>query len=183
MARSRPVTGDCKTPPDGAQSIFDDEVRSAMESLERHGAQANLESMSKYAIPSHGARCAMRDIKAFGRTLGRNHPLALKLWATGVYKARMLASFIGDPAALTAAEMDRWCKAFDSWAICDAVCFNLFDRSRHAWSKVLQWSSRREEFQKRAAFALLWSLTVHDKTASNERFDEGLALIEREAKR
>ena len=26
----------------------------------------------------------------------------------------------------------------------------------------------RSEFQKRAAFALLWSLTVHDKTAPNE---------------
>jgi len=58
---------------------------------------------------------------------------------------------------------------------------NLFDRTPHAWAKVTQWSSRRNEFQKRTAFALLWSLTVHDKAAGDELFEEGLALIEREA--
>ena len=61
------------------------------------------------------------------------------------------------------------------------MCFNLFDRSPHAWAKVAQWSSRRGEFEKRTAFALLWSLTVHDKTGGDEPFSEGLALIEREA--
>jgi 3-methyladenine DNA glycosylase AlkD len=55
----------------------------------------------------------MRDIKALGKTLGRNHRLAVALWATGVYEARMLASFVGDPEQLTAAQMDRWCKDFD----------------------------------------------------------------------
>src|SRR5687767_14538951 len=112
-ARPKKDTEGGKIPPDGVQSL-DDEVRSAMEWLERHSTQANLESMSRYAIPSDGALgVAMRDIKAFGRTLGRNHPLGIKLWATGVYEARMLATFVGDPAALTAPEMDRWCKAFD----------------------------------------------------------------------
>jgi 3-methyladenine DNA glycosylase AlkD len=96
-----------------------------------------------------------------------------------VYEARMLASFVGDPAHLTAAEMDRWSRTFDNWAICDAVSFNLFDRSPHAWTKVAQWSSRSQEFQKRAAIALLWSLTVHDKSATNEKFARGLVLIGR----
>jgi 3-methyladenine DNA glycosylase AlkD len=61
------------------------------------------------------------------------------------------------------------------------MSFNLFDRSPHAWAKVAAWSGRRGEFQKRTAFALLWSLTVHDKRAADDRFLEGLALIEREA--
>ena len=41
--------------------------------------------------------------------------------------------------------------------------------------------SRREEFVKRAAFALLWSLALHDKTAHDERFVAALDLVEREA--
>jgi 3-methyladenine DNA glycosylase AlkD len=52
----------------------------------------------------------------------------------------------------------------------------------HAWAKVAEWSSKRQEFEKRTAFALLWSLTVHDKRASDEQFVEGPALIEREAR-
>ena len=77
--------------------------------------------------------------------------------------------------------MDRWCKDFDNWAICDTMCFNLFDRSPHAWAKVTQWSKRRGEFEKRTAFALLWSLSMHDKRADDKQFVRSLALIERAA--
>jgi 3-methyladenine DNA glycosylase AlkD len=123
--------------------------------------------MSRFGIPSHNAYgVAMKGIKTLGTMLGRNQPLAVALWGTGVYEARMLASFVGDPERLTALQMERWCKDFDNWAFCDAMSFNLFDRTPHAWTKVAQWSSRRNEFEKRTAFALLWSLTVHDKAAA-----------------
>jgi 3-methyladenine DNA glycosylase AlkD len=157
-------------------------VDSALAWLKAHATQKTRDGMARYAIPSdHAYGVAMRDIKAFGKSLGRNHELALALWTTGVYEARMLASFVGDPALLTAAQMDAWCDDFDNWAFCDALSFNLFDRSPHAWAKVAEWSDRDGEFQKRTAFALLWSLTVHDKRASDEVFAGGLALVEREA--
>src|SRR5580765_154264 len=158
------------------------EVASALGWLKSHATKATLEAMARYAIPSDKAiGVAMRDIKALGKTLGSNHDLAAALWDTGVYEARMLASFVDDPAQVTAAQMERWCKDFDNWALCDALSFNLFDRTPHAWSKVRQWSRKRNEFEKRTAFALLWSLTVHDKGAGNGPFLEGLAIIEREA--
>jgi 3-methyladenine DNA glycosylase AlkD len=157
-------------------------VQAALEWLRGHATQATLDGMARYAIPSDKALgVAMKDIKALGKALGRDQALAVALWRTGVYEARMLAAFVGDPARLTPAQMDRWCRDFDNWAFCDAISFNLFDRTPHAWDKVVQWSLAPGEFQKRTAFALLWSLTVHDKQAGNEAFVEGLALIEREA--
>jgi 3-methyladenine DNA glycosylase AlkD len=171
-----------RKPPTVSPKSLDDEVQSALRWLKNHSTKANLSGMARFAIPSDNALgVAMRDIKALGHKLGHNHELALALWKTGVYEARMLASFVGDPAKLTPAEMDRWCKDFDNWAFCDAMSFNLFDRTPHAWEKVAQWSSKRREFEKRTAFALLWSLTVHDKSASDDQFIHGLALIEREA--
>jgi 3-methyladenine DNA glycosylase AlkD len=170
--------------PDGhaARQSIESQVQSALTWLKRRATKATLKGMARYSIPSdHAYGVAMKDIKALGTTLGRNHALAVALWATGVYEARMLASFVGDPDRLTPAQMDRWCRDFDNWAFCDAMSFNLFDRSPHAWIKVTEWSSRRNEFEKRTAFALLWSLTVHDKHAANESFLQGLALIEREA--
>jgi 3-methyladenine DNA glycosylase AlkD len=61
------------------------------------------------------------------------------------------------------------------------MCFNLFDRTPHAWAKVTLWSSSKQEFVKRTAFALLWSLSVHDKRSGNEPIVQGLVLIERAA--
>ncbi len=77
--------------------------------------------------------------------------------------------------------MDRWCRDFDNWAICDSLCFHLFDRTPHAFAKVAAWSNQRDEFVKRAAFALLASLALHDKTAGDEPFLASLPLIERAA--
>ena len=52
------------------------------------GTPATLDVMARYAIPSDRAfGVAMRDIKALGRTLGRDHELALALWDTGWYEA------------------------------------------------------------------------------------------------
>ena len=46
---------------------------------------------------------------------------------------------------------------------------------------VEPWAASDDEFVKRAAFALLWALALHDKTATDDRFLAGLRLIEREA--
>lgn len=168
--------------PGGARPSIDKEVEAALDGLRKHATRATRDGMARYAIPSdHAFGVAMRDIKALGKQIGHRHDLALALWDTGWYEARMLTSFVADPARLTSVQMDRWCKQFDNWAICDAMCFNLFDRTQHRWAKVEQWSRKRNEFEKRTAFALLWSLTVHDKLADDRQFIHGLALIEREA--
>ena len=164
------------------KSSLDEQVKAALAWLKKHSSRSTREGMARYAIPSDNAYgVAMKDIKALGKQLGQSNDLAIALWDTGVYEARMLVSFVADPALLTSTRMDRWCKDFDNWAICDAMCFNLFDHSPYRWAKVKQWSSNRNEFQKRTAFALLWSLSVHDKQAPDEQFINGLGLIERAA--
>lgn len=164
-----------------AQSLAK-QVQWVLEWLKAHGTRATLDGMSRYGIPSDKAfGVAMKDMKALGQQLGHNHELALALWETGWYEARILTSFVADPSALTAAQMDRWCKDFDNWAYCDSLSFHVFDRTPHAWAKVEQWSRRKGEFEKRAAFALLWSLALHDKRAKDQQFVNALGLIERAA--
>ncbi len=164
------------------KGAIDQQVREALAWLESHATRHTLEGMARYGLPSdHALGVSVSDIQALAKRLGRNHELALALWGTGVYEARMLCSYIDEPAKVTAAQMDRWCRDFDNWGICDTLCFCLFDRTPHAWAKVTEWSVKRDEFGKRAAFALLASLAGHDKKAGDEPFLEGLALIEHAA--
>jgi 3-methyladenine DNA glycosylase AlkD len=165
-----------------AKPSLEDEVQSALAWLKRHGTKRTREGMARYGIASAKAfGVTMADIQVLAKRLGRNHELAAALWDTGWYEARMLTSFVDEPERVTPAQMDRWCRDFDNWGICDTLCFNLFDRTLHAWAKVGEWSDKRDEFVKRAAFALLWGLTVHDKRAGDEPFARGLRLIERAA--
>jgi 3-methyladenine DNA glycosylase AlkD len=120
-------------------------------------------------------------LRDHAKKLGRNHELAGLLWESGWYEARMLATLLDEPARVTPRQMDRWCRDFDNWAICDTACFHLFDRTPHAFVKVEKWSKGRGEFVKRAAFALLASLALHDKSTPDRPFIRCLRLIERES--
>jgi 3-methyladenine DNA glycosylase AlkD len=158
------------------------EVAHALKWMQRRGTRRNREGMARYGITAKKVfGVSVGEMRSLAKELGRSHALAQGLWKTGWHEARMLAALVGEPARVTPAEMDRWAKAFDNWAVCDTLTFALWDRTPHAWSKVREWSRRKEEFVKRAGFALLASLTVHDKAAPDERFREGLVLIEREA--
>jgi 3-methyladenine DNA glycosylase AlkD len=118
------------------------------------------------------------QIRAIARRAGRNQPLAEELWATGIHDARIVASFVADPRTITRATMDRWARDFDSWHVCDACCWGLFDRTPHAWQKLPRWAAAKPEFVRRAAFATLAGLAVHDKAAEDSLFLDSLALIE-----
>jgi len=155
------------------------QARDAIAALQKKGSKKGRDAMARYAIPSDKAfGVGMKDIQALAKQLGKNHALACALWDSGWYEARLLAAYVDEPAKVTAAQMDRWCREFDSWAVVDTLCFVLFDKTPHAWKKVEQWAKRSDEFQKRAAFALLASLVLHDRKAGEAPFLKGLALIE-----
>jgi 3-methyladenine DNA glycosylase AlkD len=160
-----------------------EQVREALAWLERRGSERVREEMAtRYGIITPKAfGVPVGTIQQLGKRLGRDHKLAAALWETGWYEARMLTSFIDDPAQVTSAQMDRWARDFDNWGICDTVCLHLFDRTPHAWRKIEPWSRRRGEFVKRAAFALVAGLGLHDKRAGDEPFLRALALVERGA--
>jgi 3-methyladenine DNA glycosylase AlkD len=156
-----------------------DRVRDALTWLERRGSRKNRDGMARYGIVApkvFGVSVSM--IQQLGERLGRDHDLAIALWDTGWYEARMLSAFVDEPDRVTAGQMDRWARDFDNWAVCDHLCFHLFDRTPHAWRKIDQWSRRRAEFVKRAAFALLASVALHDKSAPDAPFVRSLRLVE-----
>lgn len=155
------------------------DVLASLQQLSTKRDRANLERFAIRTTQFFGV--SMTNMKVLAKKLGKNHELASALWDTGWYEARMLATLIDEPERVSPAQMDRWCRDFDNWAICDTACFALFDRTPHAWRKVSQWARRKEEFMKRAAFALLWGLTVHDKASGVDQFLKGLQLIERES--
>jgi 3-methyladenine DNA glycosylase AlkD len=152
-----------------------DEMRSlgdpnASQEMARFGIHAN--NVIGLSVP---------QIRAIARRVGPDQELAGQLWATGIHDARILASLVGDPRKITRTTMDRWTGDFASWDICDACCCNLFDRTPYRWQKVRKWARNEGEFVRRAAFATLAGLAVHDKAAEDRLFLDALPLIEKYA--
>src|ERR1700682_1424074 len=120
-------------------------------------------------------------LHAFARHIGKDQVVAEQLWSSGIHEAKILAALIGESERVTAAQMERWARDFDSWDVVDTACCYLYADAKPAWEKIDEWSSRRAEFEKRAAFSLAAYLSYKDKTAADARFERFLLVIEREA--
>jgi 3-methyladenine DNA glycosylase AlkD len=164
------------------------------EKLPRWTKAAVLRELKEVADPQVRAKMAYfgvhvpkaRGISApvlhqFAKHIGKDHQLAQQLWATGIHEARILATLIGESEKVTAAEMDRWARDFNSWDVVDAACCYLYAQAKPAWKKTAEWSRRPEEFVKRASFSLIAYLAYKDKAAPDVNFVRFLPVIEREA--
>jgi 3-methyladenine DNA glycosylase AlkD len=140
--------------------------------------------MARYGIRPRDAigGVGMPRLRAIAKRLRPDHDLALALWATGVHEARLLATMVDDPTAVTESQMETWAADFDSWDLVDGACGNLFDRTPFAHAKAVEWAGRDEEYVKRAGFAMMAELAVHDTRSPDEAFAAFLPVIEREAR-
>jgi 3-methyladenine DNA glycosylase AlkD len=144
------------------------------------GSSANVEGMRRYGIVAKKAYgVAAPATRSLAKEIGRDHALALKLWKTEVLEARAVATLIADPKLVDEALMERWARDFDNWAVCDGACTHLFRKSAAAWKMPRRWARRKEEFVKRAGFAMIAGLTVHDKKAPDAAFEKFFPLIVR----
>lgn len=154
----------------------------AMERLHAMGNPAELEGQARYGITTENSLgIRVPQLRSLAREAGRDHELAAQLWASGVHEARLLATMVDDPKQVTEEQMESWVRDFDSWDVCDGCCGNLFVRTPFAYQKAMEWSEREEEYVKRAAFAQMAYLAVHDKKARDDAFLAFLPVIEREA--
>ena len=157
-------------------------IERAVAELQRHGSRYNVEGMARFGIRSDDVYGVSKPIlDKIAREIGKNHDLGLRLWQTGNHDARLLGVLISEPAKVSSGQMESWVKAFDNWDVCDGTCCHLFAAAKPAWKKSLAWTRRKPEFEKRAGFALVAYLAIHDKAATDDAFELCLAAIERES--
>lgn len=146
-------------------------AKAVLEQLKSKGGPENVKGMGKFGMATdQRLGVPVPEMRKIAKGIGRDHALALKLWKTGVQEARIVASMIDLPEAVTEDQMEAWVADFNSWDVCDQVCLNLFEKTPYAQQKISEWSRRDEEFVKRAGYALIAGLAWHDKKATDDQF-------------
>jgi len=157
------------------------EKQEVIAKLQSLANSVNVAGMARYGInPKNTLGISIYVLRDIAKQIGKDDALADELWASGIHEARILASYIADPKITTEDRMERWAADFDSWDVCDQVC-GLFEETPFAYQKAVAWSARYEEFVKRAAFAIMAGLAVHDKKAEDSQFEQFLPIIVRES--
>lgn len=153
-------------------------VNDIVSKLKERSDPKKKEGMMRYGInPDNALGVSMPDINAISKQYKNDHQLALELWETGINEARIVAALIDDKKQVTGEQMEKWVNDLSSWDVCDQLVMKLFDRTPYAWDKACEWADRNEEFVKRAGFAMMASLAIHDKKAPDEAFDKFFEYI------
>lgn len=154
------------------------QVSKIIEKLKFFSNPEAIEGMVKYGItPKRTYGVSIPNLRKIAKEIGVNHDLALRLWEMNLRETRILASMIDDPEIVTEEQIEKWVQDFDYWEICDQCCMNLFEKTKFAYQKAIEWSSRDEEFVKRAGFVLMARLAVSDKKADDKQFEQFLPII------
>ena len=122
-----------------------------------------------------------KDLKELAKRIGPDNKLALQLFDSGIYEARLLCSKIFDVKELTEELLEKWVVTFENWEICDSFCMGLVSKSKFAIPKIVEWSKRENEFEKRAAFATMAAYCMADKKADNSVFEQFFPILIKES--
>ncbi len=136
----------------------------------------------KFGVVAHNSLGIYhKDLKVIAKEIGRDNDLAIALFDSGIYEARLLCSKVFNPKDLTSELMETWVVTFENWEICDSFCMGLFAKSSFAIEKIKDWTKREAEFEKRAGFAIMAAYCMADKKSGNELFEGLLPILIREA--
>jgi len=158
---------------------MDSQTNSILTALYSKANPKNVEGMARYGITStkNVLGLTAKDLFSLAKNIGKNQALALELWQSGIYEARILAALIADPAQIKKSTMNSWAKDFDNWAICDGVCMHCFRDTPYAHELAAKWINRTPEFVRRAGCTMIATLAVHDKKSSDSVFLNYLAVL------
>lgn len=137
----------------------------------------------KFGIVAHNSLGIYhKDLKELAKDIGKGrNDLALQLFNSNIYEGRLLCSKLFNPNDVTEELMEKWVKTFENWEVCDSFCMGLFAKSNFALAKIIDWTKRKPEFEKRAGFAIMAAYCMADKKSDNELFEQFFPIIKKEA--
>ncbi len=153
-------------------------VADLLRELEALGTAQNRKVYARHGAPEPMYGVSYANLGKLTRRIGTDHALAKALWASGNYDARILATMIADPQAMSPREMDAWARQMRNYTLADAVA-GLVARSPHARRKMEQWTRSKHEWTARSGWLLLARQAMdHELDLPDAFFVERLGMIE-----
>lgn len=152
-------------------------TRDVLKKLEEMGTAQNRKVYARHGVGEAQYGVSFANLRALGKKIKTDHPLARELWASGNHDARVLATMVADPQALGARDLDDWSRELDNYVITDAFA-GMVSRSPQALTKMEKWSRAKGEWVGRAGYHLLAQIALKDATLPDAFFERHIATIE-----
>lgn len=153
-----------------------EEIISKLQAMTSEKHKANV---AKMGIPqNNNIGVSTADIRKLAKSIHKSNELALELWDTGYHEAKLLATLIFHRKSFPLEQAEKLMNDVYSWDLCDSLCKNLLTKLKGYEELVAKWCTSDRTYTKRAAFSLMASAVINDKTISYDVLDDYLRLIQ-----
>ena len=150
-----------------------------IEELKVNASEKYKANVVKMGIPeeySTGVSTAV--VRAIAKKTGKSNELAKELWNSGYHEAKLLAVLVFDKKIISHDEIEKIICDVQSWDLCDHLCKNLIIKLKSYDEFISNWITSTHTYKKRAAFTLIASSVVHNKTITNDTLDDYLRIVQ-----
>ena len=137
--------------------------KQTLAALKSAGTAQNRKIHGRHGVQGEQYGVSFAELEKLKKKIGTDHELAVALWATGNHDARILATMVADPAAMTSKDLDAWVRDLDNYVVTDAFG-TLVLRSGRGLRKFETWKDRNAEFVAAAAWNVLAGAAQHEET-------------------
>lgn len=147
-----------------------------MAELEAAGTAQTRKVLARHGItpPLFGVNYSV--LYPLAKRLKTNHALALALWDTGNYDARILAMMIADPKQADPILLEQWVVNSGNYGLNDAITAYVM-RTVYARPKAEAWIPSPDEWLSTAGWGLLCHVSNADKSLPDSYFEAYLSQI------
>ena len=150
-----------------------------IEELKVNASEKYKANVVKMGIPeeySTGVSTAV--VRAIAKKTGKSNELAKELWNSGYHEAKLLSVLVFDKKTISHDEIEKIICDVQSWDLCDHLCKNLIIKLKSYDEFISNWITSTHTYKKRAAFTLIASSVVHNKTITNDTLDDYLRIVQ-----
>lgn len=155
------------------------DFKEVMKTLEAAGSAQTRKTYSRHGVGEKMFGVSFANLYALQKKIKVDHALAQQLWATGNYDARVLATLIGDPQAMTDKQAEEWVKGIDNYCLADMYA-KFLGKTPLGRKKAEKWNKSKDEWIGQTGWALIGGLALNDQTLPDDYFESYLKIIETE---
>ena len=155
------------------------ELNELIKQLESLGNAQYKKTYLRHGMGANTFGVSFAHITAIQKKIKIDHELALKLWETGNYEARVIATLVADPALATSKLLDAWCNDLDNHSLSDFLA-QYVAKTSFVQKKFEQWNVSTNEWIGRTGWILLALLAKQENDLPDSFFLSHLTTIEQE---
>jgi 3-methyladenine DNA glycosylase AlkD len=146
--------------------------------LESLGSESARKTYRRHGVTGDVYGVSYAHLEKIRKRIKQDHALARELWASGNHDARILATMIADPQAMSSEELDAWAKSLSNYTETGAFG-KVAAGSPLVREKIEAWTAADGEWVESAGWILLAHL-AQDGESPDSFYERYLDLIEKD---